>query len=533
MSNPSFDLASQRQLFGHPLGLYVCFFTEMWERFAFYGLKALLFLYLTKHHMFADKDGYLLLGTYAGLAYALPVVGGLLADQYLGMRKAVTFGGALMALGMFGMAYTGQAATSLQDVDQFAVQVMYGSLALVAVGVGFLKPNISTIVGRLYADADPRRDSAFTLFYMGINLGAIISSLLVGWIGLEYGWGYGFATAGVGLVLGLLVFVGGSGHFHQQAEPADAGKLQQPVFGIPREWLIYGLSLLGVVVVQQVLQTRFDFGALGALLGLAAGTEITATEVVAIVLTFALLLWWFKFIFIECTAIERANMVVLMVLIAVSAIFWGLYEQTYGTWLAFSDRVMTIPTIDLVLFSFTFNASQLTSIGSIFILLLAIPFAWLWPFLDKKGWNPSYAAKFGFALLFAGLAHFILQYAALTPDGQGMAGFWWFILAYFVLVVGEMALSPIGLSAVTQLSVARVVSLMMGVWFLASAFGEMIAGRFGAMASMPAGTAVPEALGIYADVFGTLGWIGLAFAVIMFMLVPVLNRMTRRAALKV
>ena len=151
-------LASQRQWFGHPLGLYVCFFTEMWERFAFYGLKALLFLYLTQHHLFTDKNGYLLLGTYAGLAYALPVVGGLLADKYLGMRKAVTFGGVLMAVGMLGMAYKGTQATAEGGADQLALQVMYASLALVAVGVGFLKPNISTIVGRLYSDQDPRRD---------------------------------------------------------------------------------------------------------------------------------------------------------------------------------------------------------------------------------------------------------------------------------------------------------------------------------------------------------------------------------------
>ncbi len=521
-------LAGQKQWLGHPVGLFVCFFTEMWERFSFYGLKALLFLYLTQHHLFSDKSGYLLLGTYAGLAYALPVVGGLLADKYLGMRKAVTFGGALMAVGMFGMAYKGTAANAA-GADEIALQVMYASLALVAVGVGFLKPNISTIVGRLYSDSDPRRDSAFTLFYMGINLGAIFSSLFVGWIGIAYGWEYGFASAGIGLLLGLLVFLKGSKHFHGQAEPAQPALLTERVFGIQREALIYGLSLAGVVVVQQILQTSFDFGALGALLGLAPGAEITATEVVAVVLTLGLLVWWFKFIFIECSKLERANMIMLMVLTAISAVFWGLYEQTYGSWLAFSDRVMHSPQFDLGFTSFAFNSSQLTFVASFFIVLLAFPFAWLWPWLDKKGWNPSAPNKFGFALLFAGLAHFILQFSALNPGVDGLAGFWWFILAYFVLVVGEMALSPIGLSAVTALSVARVVSLMMGVWFLASAFGEMLAGRFGALASMPAGTAVPDALGIYAGVFGTLGWIGLASALLMFVLSPLLTGLIRRA----
>lgn len=522
-------LAGQKQWLGHPVGLFVCFFTEMWERFAFYGLKALLFLYLTQHHLFSDKNGYLLLGTYAGLAYALPVVGGLLADKYLGMRKAVTFGGTLMAFGMLGMAYKGTQASAESGADLVALQVMYASLALVAVGVGFLKPNISTIVGRLYIDSDPRRDSAFTLFYMGINLGAIFSSLFVGWIGIAYGWEYGFGSAGIGLLLGLLVFLKGTKHFHGQAEPANPALLNEKVAGIRRETLIYLLALVGVAVVQQILQTSFNFGAIGALLGMAPGAEITSTEVVAVALTFVLMVWWFKFIFVQCNALERANMIMLMVLTAISAVFWGLYEQTYGSWLAYSDRVMESPTFDLGLFSFAFNSSQLTFVASFFIVLLAFPFAWLWPWLDRKGWNPSAPNKFGIALLFAGLAHFILQYSALNPLETGLAGFWWFILAYFVLVIGEMALSPIGLSAVTALSVARVVSLMMGVWFLASAFGEMLAGRFGAMAAMPAGTAIPDALNIYASVFAILGWVGLGSAVLMFVLSPVLTGLIRRA----
>lgn len=527
MTNSQTVLDNQRQWFGHPVGLYVCFFTEMWERFAFYGLKALLFLYLTKHHAFSDTDGYLLLGTYAGLAYALPVVGGLLADKYLGMRKAVSFGGIMMALGMLGMAYRGHAATPEAGADAFAVQVMYASLALVAVGVGFLKPNISTIVGRLYSDADPRRDSAFTLFYMGINLGAFISSLFVGWVGEAYGWEYGFGSAGIGLLLGLAVFVLNQQHFVGQAEPAQPELLKQKVWGIGREPLIYILALLGVVVVQQILQTRFDFGAIAHLLGLAEGTEITATEVVAIVMTIALLVWWFHFIFVQCSKTERGNMIVLMVLIGISAVFWGLYEQTYGTWLAYSDRVMNKETLNFGLFEFTPNAAQLTSVGALFIFALALPFAWLWPVLDRKGLNPSAPVKFGIGLVFAGLAHFILQYAALNPTDTGMAGFWSFILAYLVLEIGEMALSPIGLSAVTTLSVARVVSLMMGVWFLASAFGEMIAGRFGTLAAMPAGTSTADALAIYGDVFATLGWVGLASGGLMFVLAPVLARLSR------
>ncbi len=505
---------------GHPLGLYVCFFTEMWERFAFYGMKALLFLYLTQHHKFFDSDGYLLLGTYAGLAYALPVVGGLLADRYLGMRKAVVFGGLLLVLGQFGMAYKGAVAPATGQHDVFAVQIMYLSLALIAVGVGFLKPNISTIVGRLYPDNDPRRDSAFTIFYMGINLGATFSSLFVGWIGIEYGWEYGFGSAGVGMLLGLLVFVAAQRHLHGQAEPPVPSLLRDKVLGpISREWLIYLSAIVGVGLVQQILQLRFNF---------LAEHQITATEVVAVLMTIALFTWWTRFIFKQCSPAERAHMIVLMVLIAISAVFWGVYEQTYGTWVAYSDRAMNSYTFNLLVSDFTPNASQLTSVAAIFIIILAVPFAWLWPQLDKRGLNPSASAKFAWALVFAGVAHFILMYAALHPELNGKAGFWSFILAYLVLVIGEMMLSPIGLSAVTTLSVPRVVSLMMGAWFLASAFGEMLAGRFGTMAAMPAGTDTATALGIYADVFGTLGWIGVGCGVFMFLITPWMKAAMRR-----
>ena len=236
-----------------------------------------------------------------------------------------------MAIGMLRMAYRGHAATPEAGADAFAVQVMYASLALVAVGVGFLKPNISTIVGRLYEENDPRRDSALTIFYMGINMGAFISSLFVGWIGIAYGWEYGFGSAGVGLLLGLVVFLKGTKHFHGQAEPANPALLDDRVAGVRRKTLIYLLALVGVAVVQQILQTSIDFGALGALLGMAPGAEITATEVVAVALTLVLMVWWFKFIFIQCNALERANMIMLMVLTAISAVFWGLYEQTYGS----------------------------------------------------------------------------------------------------------------------------------------------------------------------------------------------------------
>jgi POT family proton-dependent oligopeptide transporter len=523
--------ADQRpaELMGHPKGLYVCFLTEMWERFAFYGMKALLFLYLTTHHKFTDDDGYMLLGTYAGLAYALPLLGGMLADRWLGMRKAVVFGGLLLALGQLGMAFTGAPAQGMQgaaEVDAFAVQVMYMSLALIGVGVGFLKPNISTIVGKLYGDDDPRRDSGFTIFYMGINLGAMLSSLIVGYIGVEVGWGYGFGLSGVLMLGGLVQFLIGQKHLQGHAEPPSLERLRAPLFaGLSIEHLIYVGGVVTTVAVWQVLQTKINLGPLSALVG---GHEVTLTEVVAVAMGVALMVWFAYFLFSGITPHERGQMIVLMTLIVVSALFWGLYEQTYGTWVAFSERVM-----DRHMLGFEPTTSQLTSIGAVFVIVQTPLFAWLWPRLDRRNLNPSAPAKFGLGLVFAGLAFAVLTYSTTQLDAAGLVSVWWLVLAYMVLVFGEMVLSPIGLSAVTTLSVARVVGLMMGAWFLFSAFGEIIAGRFGTWASVEPeadGSIDPaKALDVYGDVFGQLAWIGVVSGVLLLLVSPVLMRLTRGA----
>ena len=517
--------AGRDDFLGHPKGLYVCFLTEMWERFAFYGMKALLFLYLTKHHLFKDADGYLLLGTYAGLAYALPLLGGILADKYLGMRKAVVYGGILLVLGQLGMAYTGHAASGTQGQaaqDGFAIQVMYFALALIAVGVGFLKPNISTIVGRLYADQDPRRDSGFTIFYMGINVGAFLSSLVVAYIGEKIGWGYGFALSGVMMALGLVQFVLGRRHLQGKGEPADPDALAAPAFaGIAREWLIYAGGALLTVVVWQVLQTRIDFAPLSRLLG---GHEVTLTEVVAVVLGAGLYLWFIRLLFSGIGAADKGRMIMLMTLITVSALFWGLYEQTYGPWVAMADRVM-----DRHVFGVEWTAGQTTAIGALFVIALSPVFAWLWPRLDRWKLNPSYPAKFAWALLFCGLAFAVLAFSATSADGA-LVSLWWMILAYFVLVLGEMMLSPVGLSAVTSLSIPRAVGMMMGAWFLFSAFGEIIAGRMGTWAAIPPEATREQALAVYADVFTRMMWIGLAAGVLLFIATPILKRLLRETA---
>ena len=517
-------LPASDDFLGHPKGVYVAFFTEMWERFSFYGMKALLLLYLTKHHLFGDKAGLDLLGAYGGLVYCVPVVGGLLADRWLGMRKAVVFGGVLLILGHLGMAVEGhdavRGAGGVIVRDEAALRVTYLSLALIIVGVGFLKPNISTIVGRLYPENDPRRDSGFTIFYMGINVGAFLSSLIVAYIGEKIGWGYGFALAGVMMALGLVQFMLGRRHLQGRAEPADPVMLRAPVFaGLSREILIYAGGVLLTVVVWQVLQTRINLGPLSALAG---GHEVTLTELVAVVLGAALYAWFIRLLFSGISRAEKGRMVMLMVLITVSALFWGLYEQTYGPWVAMADRAM-----DRTTFGIEWTAGQTTAIGALAVIAMSPLFAWLWPRLDKLGLNPSYPAKFAWGLVFCGLAFGVLAYAAANPGEDMLVSLWWMILAYFVLVLGEMVLSPVGLAAVTALSIPRAVGMMMGAWFLFSAFGEIIAGRLGTWAAMPQDATREYALSVYSGVFTQMMWIGLVAGALLFAATPLLKRLTR------
>lgn len=557
------------EFLGHPKGLFVCFFTEMWERFSFYGMKALLLLYILKYHLFGDDAGYDLLGAYGGLVYAVPVIGGLLADRYLGMRKAVVLGGVLLVLGHVGMAYEGDAARVVGGVvvrDEGALQVFYLSLALIIMGVGFLKPNISTIVGRLYPDNDPRRDSGFTLFYAGINVGALFASLICAFLGETYGWKYGFGAAGIGMVAGLVMFLWGQKYLHGHAEPSDPARLNERVAGLSREWWIYIGSFAGVAVVWQLIQRTW--------------TVHGAMHVIAIVLVG----WFAWFLWKHCTRVERQQMLALVFLIFGVLIFFSLYEQTYGSWVTFTDRLLTkdlfgvapggyVPALPWAVYSLAASpplmiaalmasdrgrtglakglvvtmaiglgvaivhdvvlvpqtAGSLTFLGAFFIVVLAPVFTWLWPWLERRGLNPSKPAKMGIGLVLAGLAFIPMLMAAEAAGASGaLASVWWLVLAYFILELGEMCLSPIGLSAVTQLSVPRVVGLMMGAFWLGTAYSEVIAAQFGKLASLDIveGEVIDMAVASarYAELFQAMLWVGVGSGLLFFVLTPLARR---------
>lgn len=496
--------------FGHPRGLMICFATEMWERFSFYGMKYLLLLYLTKYHLFTDAEGLEVLGGYAALVYAMPVIGGLLADRYLGMRKSVMFGGLLLVAGHLGMAVEGEQARMIGDSiqrDGQALQVFYASLALIVIGVGFLKPNISTIVGKLYSKDDPRRDSGFTIFYMGINLGSFSATLLCGYLGETYGWSYGFGAAGIGMLLGLATFIYGQRYLAGLAEPPEGGKLnERTAIGLSKEHTIYASSLLAVAVVWQMLQ-----------LHAAVGLLLNTPSLVVL----AGLSW---FIVTRCNAVERSRMIVLIVLTMSTVVFWALFEQSAASMTLFADRVM-----DREVFGLTLTTSQYGALKSMFIFMFAPFFAWLWTVLGSRGLEPSTPVKFALGIAQAGLGFGALMIGAANPDQAGLVCGYWMALAYVLHTCGELCLSPVGLSAVTKLAVPSVVGVMMGSWFLATAYSEFVAAQLAKIAALKTSggniTDTAAALTSYGDLFTSLFWLGLGAGALMLLLSPLLRRM--------
>ena len=502
------------ELFGHPKGLYVLFLTEMWERFSFYGMRALLIFYLTKHFLFSDNIAVGIYGSYSGLVYAAPILGGAIADRYLGFRKAVVLGAILLTLGHFGMAFEGMPAESVIDSagrevvhrDPFFLQIFYLSLALLISGVGFLKACISSIVGRLYEQNDMRRDSGFTLFYMGINLGAFLGQILCGYLGETYGWSYGFGLAGIGMLGGLLIFTRGQRHLLGRAEPPDPESLKKTVFaGINREWTIYGLAVVGVLVIWQLVQRT-------AVVGNLLGVSLVISALV--VLSYA---------FFKCEREDRDRLLVVLTLTLFSIFFWTLFEQAGTSLNLFADR-----NVDRMIAGTLVPASTLQSVNPMFIILLAPFFAWVWMALSRRGANPTPAVKFALGIIQAGLGFLVLVYGISLAGPDGSVALIWLVLAYLLHTTGELSLSPIGLSMVTKLTVPQIVGFMMGGWFLSTAAAEYAAALFAKLASAATegGQVLDKAAALagYKDLFLLLAEMAIVVGVFLLVISPILKR---------
>ena len=475
---------------GHPRGLFVLFYAEMWERFSYYGMRALLILYLTKWWLFSDGKANLIYGAYTSLVYITPVLGGWLADRYLGQRKAVLFGGILLAFGHLLMAVEGNGSGFANDPT---VNVFWLALSFIIVGSGFLKANISVIVGQLYRLTDVRRDGAYTIFYMGVNVGSALGTILVGYLGETVGWAYGFGLAGIGMVAGLIIFAVGRPALRGRGGPPDAARLAAPAIGIKLEPLLYGVGVLAVVVVWGLIQYQ---NAIGTLL-LVSGVVLLAYVVIQA---------------FRHDPHTRDRLFAVIFLILLEPVFWGLYEQSGGSFNLFTDRYVDRGGVPTSLFQ---------SINPVYIIVLAPLFASLWTALAKRGLEPSTPAKFGLALIQVGLSFLVLVWGAEMMGGAMIPAILVFLL-YFFQTTGELCLSPVGLSAMTRLSPRTMASLIMGAWFFATAGGEFVAGKIGEAIGGEGGVMTKEAS---LTMYDKIGWLSFGVGVVVLVVAPLVKRL--------
>ncbi len=482
---------------GHPKGLFVCFATEMWERFSYYGMRALLILYLTKHWEFTDATSYLIYGAYTSLVYIMPVFGGMLADQILGSKKAVTYGAILLVFGHLGMTVESNE------------QIFYLSLALIVSGVGFLKPNISTMVGALYEEGDPRRDSGFTIFYMGINIGAFTATLLCGYLGEQVGWAYGFGAAGIGMLFGLIIFLWGQKYLEGLAEP-PSNKYLQKMNGISYESWAYISGIFMVLVTWFLVQNS---QLVGQLLGGFGAIFIGA---------------WLLYALFRCAPDERDRLIVVGILILFSLIFWALFEQAGS-----SLNILTDRGVNRVIFGWEVPASMFQSLNAGFIFTIAPLFAMLWIALAKRNMEPSTPIKFSIGIILVGLGFLALVYGMRSSEGL-QTGIFWIILIYLLHTLGELCLSPVGLSSVTKLSPQRIVGFMMGMWFFASAAGNYVAGLIARATASDSSGVSNDVFDLtqkqsFMDVYTDVGLMAIGCGIFLAILTPILKKLMHGA----
>ena len=661
--------AGEKTIFGHPRGLVVLFFTEMWERFSYYGMRALLTLYLVQHFLFSDEKSSSIYGAYIALVYVMSIIGGSLSDKYLGQRKAVTFGAILLVLGHTGMAFEGSGSTEflkfngneyvmedegrdrfrqlfinyegaprrivfnsknyatlanqgaeggdlvltpmnkdgegdyriertsrsfLQNIcnvvklgcagedpkttlilngDSYAVEegelnyamingarvefkentdtslqilttdtreksdpetgtlknldvlttiedgqfssrnekqklyvyILFFSLSMIIAGVGFLKPNISTIVGSLYDKYDVRRDSGFTLFYMGINLGSFLSTWTCGILGIYWGWKWGFGLAGIGMLIGLVTFLTMQPWLEGKAEPPNPAKLKEKVFGpINVEWACY-LVGFGIIALAMTLVMHSEIvGSLGAIVG---------------VLMFIYLI---GYSFVKLKGRDRSRMWAGAYFAVAQIPFWSLFEQAGSSLTLFTSRL-----VNTNILGWDVPTPVFQSLNAGFIFIFAPIVAWLWIWLAKRNWEPSTPVKFAFGVMGVGLGYLALV-AGINSAGAGLLTPVIFIfLIYWIHTMAELLLSPVGLSAMTKLAPAQAVGLMMGAWFLYSGLGNSLSGFIAGMAGAETvgGEIIDKvaAKDNYSSVFSSVGWIGIGIGVLMLLFAPVVR----------
>ncbi len=570
MNNPIVQTADDGTFLGHPKGLVVLFFAEMWERFSYYGMRGLLIFYLTWHFLFDSDFSLTLYGAYVALVYLGPLLGGYLADKYIGFRKAVTFGAVLLVAGHALMGIHGAPANEAIVVDGVSYElsrveydesrtrqiivdgqpytldrfeqpekgsevrtisyvaageevtatgtltversklhelILFAALALIVAGVGFLKPNISTCVGALYNENDRRRDAGFTIYYMGINLGSLLSAIFCSLAAAMFGWWAGFGLAALGMLAGLVVFVFGKDWLEGRAEPPEDVDLKTPVFaGLNREWLVYGAGLVFAVVAFGLLQ-------------IAGIMTLAMHGVFALTTTFII-----GYMLMNLEPVARDKMIGLLILCISSVLFWTLFDQGPSSLNLFAAAHVTNQ-----IGGWDFPAPLLQSANPLFIIIFAPIIAAVWTWLGKRDMDPNPFFKFGLAMIQIGAGFFILNLGISTAtedaDGALRISVLFIVLMYLLHTTGEVFLSPVGLSAVTKLSVKTLVGFMMGFWFLASSYANVIAAQVAKATQVPEGAPAAESLAAYNAVYFQLGVAAVVLGVALFVLSPLLRKL--------
>ena len=560
---------SDTSFFGHPRGLAILFLTEMWERFSYYGMRGLLVLYLTQHFLFSDERSTIMYGAYTALVYVMTIIGGSLADKFLGQRKAVTYGAILLVLGHGLMAFEGSGskeyltfegadyqialdgrggdaprilisdigrsvisfneggtqmliaeptAVGLPSViatddfttrvvkEELYVNILYLALALIIAGVGFLKANISTIVGSLYELGDPRRDSGFTIFYMGINLGSLLSSLTIGYIGIVYGWNWGFGLAGVGMFAGLITFLVFQSWLEGKADPPSMEKLKQKVLGpINVEWMCY---LTGIGIIAFAMLTVMNAHLVPAWFPLLLGIIVLALMI--------------GYAFTKLAGIERGRMFAAIYFILAQIPFWALFEQAGSSLTLFTARM-----VDREMFGILVPTPVFQFLNAGFIVMFAPLFAWMWIAMSKRKIEPSTPVKFAIGVFLAGLG-FLSLVGGIAVSGTGLVLVYFIFLIYWIHTMGELMLSPVGLSAVTKLAPASAVGMTMGAWFLYSGLSNYLAGIIasGTGAETIGGqlTDVVAAKATYVTVYTNVAYVAMGIGVLMLLISPIIKK---------
>ena len=476
---------SHATFFGHPLGLRTLFFTELWERMSYYGIRGLLVLYMTigvtdnQGLGWSNIEANAVYGIYAGMVYFLALPGGWLADNLLGYQKAVLYGALIIMLGHFTLA--------IPLEETFIL-----GLAIVAIGTGLLKPNISSIVGQLYSDQDDRRDSGFTIFYMSINIGSMLGFAICGYLGERVGWHWGFGAAGIGMFFGVIQFV----YFRNQL--GDAGlnpnDMDEGRRSTLRRWTIITVLFFAAVVISGVF-------------GLWSIDPVFFAERFRDFLVITSFLYFgYLFFFAGLTSFEKKNVLMLLLLFVGAAAFWSGFDQSAG-----SLSIFTRDYVNLNFGSFQAPVSWTQFLNPLFVVMFAPFFAYLWVFLGKRNLNPNTPVKFAIGLIFMGLGFIVMLYAVQYAMVDAPVGVQWLLLTYLLHTFGELALSPVGLSAFSRYSPKKYLGQMMGLWFLASSLGGVLAGLLG-------GEATESGLSSMTPIFSELIYYYLILAAVLIVL---------------